>query len=361
MKKLSLTLALSLMITLFVSSVAFGEMAEIKVGEGTLKIGGVLQAGYTHYIGDDIPADAAVQYNSFTLNRARLLLSGEIIPEKIKYFVQTEFKGETSIKDFKARFFYLPMTEVTVGRFSPAFTIKMTTSTASQGLINYPLTTQKFGMWRQMGIQTTTTTEYLDVNLGLFNGADQPDNTMDNNNSKDFSARVNFKPLDKLNFGGYAWIGKALPTMNELSWPDETLKNNMFGFFMEYERDFSGVIVRDKAELITGTKESVDEFVYIEPYAGPIPAGRIRETKSLAFWGETYVRVSKKVELLGRVDYYDPDTDVDGFAEAWYTFGVNHYFADDYAMIYLNYIAKVEKSGYSTDNDLLQAQIQISF
>ncbi len=64
MKRLTITLAAGMLLSLLISSVALAEMAEIKVGKGTLKMGGILQAGFTYNLEDAAGTD------QFTLNRA---------------------------------------------------------------------------------------------------------------------------------------------------------------------------------------------------------------------------------------------------------------------------------------------------
>ena len=214
MKRLTLIALAGMLMALLFSSAVTAEMAEIKVGKGTLKMGGILQAGYTFNLED------AAGFDSFTLNRARFLFWGDIVPDKIKYFLQLENKNGAGLLDYKARFFYIEKTEITFGRFLPNFTLYMPSSTAKLEMINYPLTTLKMGPpWRQVGLQTTTQMEYFDFNLGIFNGADAPNNISDNNDAKDFFARVDIKPpieQAKVRFGGYAWLGFALPDDFEL-------------------------------------------------------------------------------------------------------------------------------------------------
>ncbi|MGB2697129.1 MAG: hypothetical protein WBD28_04620, partial [Candidatus Zixiibacteriota bacterium] len=202
-------------LALFTVQICSAEIAEVKVGKGTLKIGGILQAGFTFNMEDE---DVNHFANSFTLNRARILFWGEIVPGKVKYFVQTDHRGSTSILDYKAQFFYIEKTEIAVGRFLPNFTLYMPAHTGMLEMINYPMTSTRYAVWRQVGIQTTTKTEYVDFNVGIFNGY-PANNFSDDNDAKDFLGRVEFKPPIEnanLTFGGFAWIGSALPKFGTL-------------------------------------------------------------------------------------------------------------------------------------------------
>ncbi|NIO08426.1 MAG: hypothetical protein GTO40_10630, partial [Deltaproteobacteria bacterium] len=53
-----------------------------------------------------------------------------------KYFVQLDHRGGISVLDYKAQFFYIEKTEITVGRFLPNFTMYMPLSTAKLEMIN---------------------------------------------------------------------------------------------------------------------------------------------------------------------------------------------------------------------------------
>lgn len=365
MKRISFVILTGILFSLFALSLASAEMAEVKVGKGTLKIGGILQAGFTLHMEDD------EGMNSFTLNRARFLFWGDIVPDKVKYFVQTDTRGSISVLDYKACFFYIPKTEIAVGRFLPNFTLYMPYSTAKLEMINYPLTTQRFAVWRQVGIQTTTKTDYVDFNLGIFNGY-PANNFSDDNDAKDFLLRADFKPpvnqVDLL-FGGYAWIGQALPTFSEswtdiivigpdtvfqprsssVSFPDETLKRNRFGGFLKLDYQ-NQIAVKVRGEFLAASTEKLT--------AANINS--VVTTDAQAFFFHFGVQPIPQVELLARYDFHDPDTDVDDDAESWFTAGLNYYLEGINSMFYLNYIHKGEQ-GDDVANDLMVAQVQITF
>lgn len=362
MRKSTLIIVVSILFSLLISSSAFGEMTEIKIGKGTLKMGGILQAGYTYNLED------SAGFDSFTLNRARFLFWGNIVPDKVKYFVQLDHRGSVSVLDYKAQFFYIQKTEIAIGRFLPNFTLYMPYSTAKLEMINYPLTTQRFATWRQVGIQTTTKTEYVDFNLGVFNGADQTNNFSDNNDAKDFLLRADIKPpieKGKIQFGGYAWIGSALPTFGGTTFTEETLKNNRFGGFAKVDYEATeDVTVKFRGEfLMASTDELFDADI-----------DSVCTIDGQAFFIHLGVQPCPKGELLVRYDSFDPDTDQSYEAGVsaddeigWLTIGANYYLEGLNSMFYLNYIRKMESGKYADgtdreiDNDLIVAQVQITF
>ncbi len=386
MKRLIFVVITVMLFSLSVSGFAFAELANIQVGKGSLKIGGILQAGFTYNVEDE------AGFDSFTLNRARFLFWGVIVPDKVKYFVQLDHRGSTSVLDYKAQFFYIPQTEIAFGRFLPNFTLYMPYSTAKLEMINYPLTTLRYAVWRQVGIQSTTQTDYLDFNLGIFNGY-PANNFSDNNDAKDFLARAEFKPpVDQatIRAGGYAWIGSAAPPSG-VSNPDEkTLEMNRFGGFalVDYKAT-EDLTLRFRGEFLMASTESAPRHI-----------DTVSSVDGQAFFAHVGVQPHPKVEFLARYDFHDPNTDMsyeeaefdmgsgtaafsndvcevcDDDEEAWITAGVNYYLEGINAMFYLNFIHKMEpgyknvfdeetykyvKEKREVDNDLIQGQVQITF
>jgi hypothetical protein len=316
---------------------------EVKVGKGDLKIGGILQAGFNYFVDDE------TGNNSFFLKRARFLFWGTIVPDKVKYFVQLDHRGSTSVLDYKAQFFYIEKTEITVGRFLPNFTLYMPYSTAKLEMINYPFTTTAYAVWRQCGIQSTTKTDYVDFNLGIFNGGDQTNNWADNNDAKDFLLRADVKPpIDeaKVRFGAYAWLGSP-PDPNDA---EETLKSNRFGGFVKADYTKDEVTVRFRGEFVAGE----DEYAATKN-------GSTETSNSQAFFGHVGVQPVPQVEFLARFDSFDPCTDEDDDGVSAVTGGVNYYIDGINAMFYLNFIHNMFELEGVDDLDVVQAMVQITF
>lgn len=344
MKKL-ICFAAGLLLTSFLTcNFALGE-TEVKVGKGDLKIGGILQAGYSHFEGKK-------GNDSFSLKRVRFLFWGTIIPEKVKYFVQLEHAGSIDVLDFKAQFFYIKNTEITVGRFLPNFTLYMPYSTARLEMVNYPFTTTYYGVWRQCGIQSTTQTDHVDFNFGIFNGGDIPNNWSDNNDAKDFLFRADLKPsMDelKLRFGGYAWLGFVSPP---ITWVDrnEYFTANRFGGFVAADYTKDEVTYHFRGELLTAWDEDIINW-----------GERMTDTRnSRAILAHFGVQPIKQFEVLLRYDSLDPNTDIDDNGVSAITGGVNYYLDDINVMFYLNFIHNMEQ-GEDIDNDQILAQMQIVF
>jgi len=92
----------------------------------------------------------------------------------------------------------------------------------------------------------------------------------------------------------------------------------------------------------------------------------VEDLKSMGFYGHAEYKVNEQFGVLGRFDHLDPNTDGDAKADAWtwITFGVNHYIDSWNAMIYLNYIMKMEQDDWGATetikNDVVMLQFQVA-
>ena len=345
--------------------------AEISVGTGDMKVGAILQSRYDYSLVED---EDGIN-GQFTLNRARLLVSGSV-SSKVKYFIQTEFMNSgstTGILDYKMILVdYIPKTSIIIGRFLPAWTKYMPMHTGKLDFINYPLFVSGGGcvseyggasaaafdcgdwaVWRQVGFQTDTNIEndfgMWKFNVGLFNGMGtnniHQNNTSDANDAKDVLVGAHlYKPIpaSKIHVGLNAWLGNLLLT------DDADKSINMFGGILEY----------------MGKQITVGGEVFMKTIENPVEGED--DFKSMGFYGQGKYMINPEWGVLARYDFVDPDTDSEAEkdAETWITVGVNHYIESWHAMIYLNYIMKMEQDDWgapeSIDNDLIVLQFQVA-
>jgi hypothetical protein len=324
---------LLIVILILISVNAYAE--GIEIAKGTLKMGIILQSTFSYS-----QSDEAIN-TSFNMKRARFLFYGTILPDKIKYFVQFEGVSSPYLLDTKLQFFYIPKTEITFGRFLPNFTYYMPILTSKLDMINYPLMTMKYGMWRQVGIQSTTTTKFIDFNLGIFNGYPS-NNWQDNNDAKDVLFRTTIKPLKELQIFAYSWFG------NSLFAKDADLPNNIYGIGFSSEKIFSSYNLQFvlRSELILSYENITKD----------------NKMNGKGYYIHTSIKFPKNIEVLFRYDFYTPNTKLSHNNEKWYTVGLNYYILNNNAMLYLNYIHKKDEisqlSGARKSNEyILQAQI----
>jgi hypothetical protein len=228
--------------------------------------------------------------------------------------------------------------------------------------INYPWTTTQYAMWRQTGLQTTTKTEFVDFNVGIFNGADQKNNVADNNDAKDFFVRAEVKPPienAKVRVGGFGWFGSAKPVYMPLGKTsdldieeDDTLAENKFGGFAKADYKMDEMTLKFRGEFVTATCEEL-------PSTGKIEG--VEEFTSQGYFAHIGVQPDPRYEILARFEGYDGDTDVDDNGLTRLTVGGNYYLDGLNAMFYLNYLHTMYEAEGVDDVGMVQAQVQILF
>jgi len=208
-------------------------------------------------------------------------------------------------------------------------------------LINYPLMIMKYGMWRQVGLQTTTTTSNVDFNIGLFNGYPS-NNWSDNNDGKDLFFRITGKPGKSFFIFGNAWLGNAV-----LAESDD-LSKNLYGGGILYEKSLSGnnMTINFRGEVLLGREETA----------------AAENINSLGYYVNAGLKINPKVEFLIRYDRFDPNTKTSANGLKWITAGVNYYLEGQNVMFYLNYIRKINEvaAGFHDPKDdelVFQAQV----
>lgn len=314
---------------------------------GTLKIGGIMQSTFTYNM------DTTAIQTAFALKRSRLLFWGTILTDQIKYFVQTEGVADFYVLDTKLIFAnYIPMTSITIGRFLPNFTHYMPRSTAKLDFINYPIIVtlkddegneMAYAMWRQCGFQTATSTDYVDFNVGVFNGYGSATGG-DDNDAKDALAAVSVKAHELVTFFGYGWFG------NMLMADDADFAKNRFGggAIGNYPLN-EEMSVTVKGEYVMGTDEQGEG---------------VDDLKSGGFYGQVGFNVNPQIELLGRYENFDPDADTDDDAVTWITGGANYRLVGEHAKISANYIMKkdeVAEGEEDPQDDQFIMQFQLFF
>lgn len=299
--------------------------------------------------------------DQFKMNRARLILKGEVIPEKVCLVAQFEMNATNPMRDFKFIYAGLPMnTYIAFGRMKPNFTYYMPRSTAKLDFIHYPLMVYAYGMDWQMGVQTTSKISMFKINLGMFNGQDIPNNYTDNDKNKDFFFRGDFKiPVGpgKLMAGAYGWIGTSTDSYTAAPTDIEDLANSRYGFMGGY--GFGSLHVM--GEYLMTTDEYLENAT-----------STIEEMTGNSFYVQaSYKFMEEKIGTLIRMETLDTDTEEDDNEYTWTTIGVNYYMDSWKTMLYLNYMMRDHT--YPDDNppagtnyldglnDVFMFQAQIAF
>ncbi|MBU1356771.1 MAG: hypothetical protein KJ620_09415 [Candidatus Edwardsbacteria bacterium] len=327
MRKTSCLTALAAVLFLFSIPLA---ATPVEVGLGTLRLGGNLQTVYGY---------SQTGKWSFAAKRVRLILNGDLPEQRLKYLVQLEALTSPALLDARIQASgYLPKTDLMLGRFIPSFSLYMPRSTAALEMINYPVVLTKFAMWRQMGMQTTTKLQPVELSIGLFNGY-PANNYADNNKGKDLLFSVTAKPADFLQFLGYSWLGNSVQKGSQ-----DTLKNRYGGGFSIEHKLGQSMLLIVRSEVIAGQDRL--------PFSGGM-------VKSGGYYAHLGLRPHPKIEVLTRWDKFDTERSDDG--TAWLTLGANYYLSGTNAMIYANYIRKKMEQPGAPHNDEFAIQVQLAF
>lgn len=337
--------------------------AALMVGSGTLKINGNLQTTYTYNLD---PTSA----NQFCLKRARFLFSGDVLKDRLGYFVQTEGVGSPFVLDVKLLFKnYIPRTTLCVGRFLPPFTLYMPLSSTKLNLVNYPILTQKYadgvgylgtnrttrGVWRQTGLQTMTTIgKIAEVTLGLFNGG--KNNNGDVDKFKTFLGRLDVKPLEMIKSGGYFYMGMDTLSINTTLGTHtiadiQPVSYMRYGVFADFSR-------KDQFYFQTELTMGSDEGLAVK---ADTTGAEVLASSSMGWFFHAGYVVLPMLETHVRYDRWYPRTDTDADDISALTIGLNFPLQGVKTVLYINYVMNMEHSSVKKNNDQIIAQAQMSF
>jgi len=421
MKRFLFTLALVGALALFALP-AFadqeGDNQGVNVATGSLRLGGLLQTGFTFYVGNEVAGegelgaqamDRPVDY-LFWMSRVRLLAAGEVLDDRVSYLMQFEFGRDTQrgsatiddvLLDAKIGFHYIPYTAIYVGRFTPNFTFFAPRNSGKLMFIDYPLMNQNgsiFDSRRQTGLEFAVETTYLDANLGVFNGhlysppmaapgATVPVGNLgwgDQNNGKDIYINLIGKPpVEGLKIFAGLFYGTPLDGF-EVDSSNALIEHNATVELID-----AGAFYMAPFGLTVGGELLYAMYNYDQALPDGSGDDRAADTFAYQFTSMSYYIMGGfnfgplfevPVELLVRYDFLDPNTENDNNnvpgseddALNDITVGVNYYIKAHHAMLYLNYIHHGEsydilvvdpadaddtQTGISNDEIKLQAQV----
>ena len=208
---------------------------------------------------------------------------------------------------------------------------------------------------RDIGIQVAGTIlklkdhPVLDYNVAILDGAGI--NVSDNNERKDVSGRLILHPIAGLDLAGSYYNGSLyVPAKTEViadktkdkkdtivvsKTPAKTINRHRYGFDLNYE--WKNLVIR--GEYINGTDDQIKRDGY--------------------YFTAGYYFLQKKLQVLGRYDFYDTDKAKADNASTWYVIGVNYNFSPN-IRLQADYTFKQEE-GTSINNNYAAVQFQIGF
>lgn len=295
--------------------------------------------------------DETGKIDGFDIRRVRLDVKGNISPYW-SYRVQFDLAGSPKLIDAYAELKLNDQFNFTIGQAKIPFSLENLTSSNKLELIDRSQAVEALVArgkdvggnqnGRDIGIQLGGTILKLkdrpvvDYRLGLYNGSGI--NAADNNEKKDYAARLIVHPVVGLDISGALYNGsRFVPEVKTgtVTTPAKNVDRNRYGFDLNY--DLKNLALR--GEYIHGTDDQIDREGYY------LQAG--------------YYFLQKKLQLIAKYDFYDSDKAKADNASTWYVFGANYNFNTN-TRLQFNYTIKQEE-GTNIDNNLASIQFQIGF
>ena len=307
-------------------------------------------AGYTQVRYQAL--EEAGRIDGFDIRRARLDVKGIISPYW-GYRVQFDLAGTPKLIDTYIELKLHDYLNFTVGQAKIPFSLENLASSNKLELIERSQVVEALTgrgrdvggnqNGRDIGIQVGGTILKLkdrpvvDYRVGVYNGSGI--NVVDNNERKDYAARLILHPLTGLDISGALYYGSRfvpeVRTGTVVTTPSKSVDRNRYGFDLSY--DLKNLSVR--SEYIHGTDDLIDrEGHYVQG---------------------GYYFFQKKFQLIAKYDFYDADLAIGDNAAIWYVLGANYNF-NTATRLQFNYTLK-EEEGSGIDNNFASAQLQIGF
>jgi len=316
----------------------------------------IILSGYTQVRYQAL--EEAGKPDGFDIRRARVDLRGNLTPFLL-YRLQFDLANTAKLIDAYAEINLNRYFLFTIGQAKIPFSLENVTNDSkldfidrSQGVEalvarSKDLVGNQNG--RDVGIQLSGTLiklkdrPFLDYNVAILDGAGI--NIVDNNERKDGSSRIILHPISGLDIAGSYYNGsrfipgtaaiKTNGVVTTAAVDPKSVNRNRYGFDLNYE--WKNLILR--SEYINGTDDQIKRDGYY------LTAG--------------YYFLEKKLQVLGRYDFYDADKAKADNASTWYVIGANYSFTPN-IRLQANYTFKQEE-GTSINNNYAAVQFQIGF
>lgn len=307
-------------------------------------------AGYTQVRYQALEQTGAI--DGFDIRRARLDVKGTISPYW-SYRVQFDLAGTPKLIDAYAELKLNDLFNFTIGQSLIPLSLENLTSSSKFEMIEFAQVVDALAArgkdiignqnGHDLGIQVGGTIlklkdrPVLDYRLGIYNGSGI--NTVDNNENKDYAARLIVHPVAGLDIGAALYNGTRfvpeVKTGTVVTTPSKNVNRDRYGFDLNY--DLNNLAIR--GEYIYGKDDQIGREGYYAQVG--------------------YYFLEKKLQLLAKYDFYDADKAVAKNASTWIVLGANFNFNSN-VRLQANYTFKQEE-GISINNNFANIQFQIGF
>jgi hypothetical protein len=289
---------LAVLLTVFcVTSFAYAESKSLE----QIKLTCFAQTRFDANIGEGEDGDTELLSDQFRVSRVRIRANGKLV-KTLSFFVQLDAASNPALKDARLRV-GCPAFPITLemGRFLPIFGVEGGVNPYWLPAVDYSLVVPKMfpGLWdvgaKVYGKMAVNEQVGLNYAAAVVNGNGS---YSDNNKKKDFVGRVGVTLPAGVAVGGSAYIGKAAPADGV----GDDLDKNRFGADVKV---VSGPLLLQAEGIL----------------------GKNGETDALGFYVLGGFKVTPKLQVVGRFDSFDPDTDGEDDSTTRIRGGVNYLIA----------------------------------
>lgn len=305
----------------------------VKVGTGTLNIGGLFQAWYEH--------DSSIP-DEFRIRRTEIKLYGDVVPS-VKYTImfdpakiQTRFPKAGSdgraiadrdiLQDAYFTLDFLPHHQIDMGQFKIPVVEEGLRSSVKLDFVERSLIARTFSDRRDIGVQLRGQWKYLYYQLAALNGEEL--NAKDENNDKDLVFRLIGTPLKGLELGGSYYAG--VKDMGAKAGDAEKRRQGL-------EFRFDRWNWATKFEYLWANDANVNKR---------------------GWYAQTGYTLWKELQPIVRYEVFDPDANGSrraGNKERDLTFGLNWFLAGHNTKFQINYTIRDEGRNEKSNNQVLTA------
>jgi hypothetical protein len=315
-------------VILFISVLAISIVSAAEKSKPDISMTYFAQTRFDATIDDD-----GLKNDQFRVSRVRIRATGKML-DKLGFFVQLDPGSSPALKDARLRVNIHKYLTLQAGRFLLPFGIQTPVNPYSLTTVDYcqVISTLNKGLW---DIGASVYGKYpLNDKIALsYVGAAVNGNTggfADNNKSKDYLGRVGLSLPEGISLGGSVYIGKK-PKSDEK--PDDDVTKNRFGGDLKI--DYAPFLL--KSEFLIGKDD---------------------ETDSMGFYAIAAYKVLPNVQLAGKFDFLDVNTDKDDDESTIISGGVNYYFAGQ--NILQLFYKLMDKPGDTTEHGII-GQLAMTF
>ena len=334
-----------------------------------LSIGGRIDAQYTF---ENAKTDAGVvsNANTFNVRRARLDMKGNI-NKHLEFRVQAEFASSPKLLDAYVAVKINPWLNFKIGQQKIPFTIENPYSLSDLEVIEYAQVVNKLSGFsdisgnknysggRDVGFiaygglfsrgEDGAKYNILDYTIGIYNG--NGINLKDNNEHKDFAARIDFHPFTKdFMMTGAAYIGSQMLIKDSL---DGNRIRYTYG--MQYKNDRLTV----RSEYIYGITDKIDKTQTNWLSAQKSDGVYVMATYYFTMKGKKEGAQEQRIAPVLRYDYMNSNIDLEQQKSTYYLVGVNYY-PMKHLRVQLNYTLKTDQTK-KNNGHMVAALVSVNF